>query len=350
MNPKPTYLFLLLFVSLLLTGCGPSKDPYLSVQSSVAAYDQSPNIEEKQKLHRQIDSLEFRLTHHYSIGFNFVVTTNHITLAHSAEEGGDSCLAFKDDQLVVLDIHTPKTGHASHFIVPPSSKDSIWVKVGKENNEQGWISESDLLAQTIPDDSLSSIIDFLGTTRFIWIALFLALGLLGAFLHHKINTLHIPMVKMVDMDSFYPFLMIILSGILACYYTFILKYYPEYWDEYYFHPTLNPFILPVPMSILIVVVWLIIITFIALLIEIYHHFHFIRGVIYLLEIIGASVFTYIVIEWTAKFYIGYLLFLVLTWFLVMIYKDYVRCKYQCPVCGTELKEKGKCPGCGTILE
>ena len=104
------------------------------------------------------------------------------------------------------------------------------------------------------------------------------------------------------------------------------------------------------MAVLVILVWLILIVFIALCMEVYNNFYFKRGVVYLMEIIGASMLAYLFISWTTQIYIGYLLFVVLAWFLWVFYDGYVKCRYQCSNCGKKIKDKGICPHCGALTE
>ena len=108
--------------------------------------------------------------------------------------------------------------------------------------------------------------------------------------------------------------------------------------------------LPAVMAVLVILVWLILIVFIALCMEVYNNFYFKRGVVYLMEIIGASMLAYLFISWTTQIYIGYLLFVVLAWFLWVFYDGYVKCRYQCSNCGRKIKDKGICPHCGALTE
>lgn len=95
---------------------------------------------------KQVDSLVFRLTHHYSENFNFLVKADSLKLI--PREGDlimDTCLVYKDDVIAVAAIKT----------IPGDSIDSIWVKVASNQTTMGWIPESELLKGTTPDDLIS---------------------------------------------------------------------------------------------------------------------------------------------------------------------------------------------------
>ena len=332
----------------------------------------------------KLDSLEFRLTHHYTINDNFVVTADSLKLVPREDETTDTCVVHKNDILVVVKVkrnyrvkpdsldlsnadanllrsmeeaNEGKGKNANNILAAndtlPSDSllaDTVWIKVAGSQYSMGWVTESALLSYAVPNDNISILLNSLTNTRLLWMGGLLALGLLGLFLHKKYNNRNLKVVRISEMDSFYPFLFITLIALLACWYVSIQNFAPEFWQEFYFHPTLNPFLLPPVMAALVVLVWLIIIVFIALIIEIYNNFKFLRGFVYLIEILGASMFVYLIISWTTKVYIGYVLFIVLTWFLWVMYNGFVKCRFKCGNCGHKLKEKGKCPNCGAIVE
>ncbi len=371
---------------ILILGCGGHTD------SSASTVD-SDSVEHKEKIDsvfvnqlspEQLDSLEFRLTHHYTINDNFRVVADSLKLVPREDERTDTCVVKKDDILVVVKIKRNYKAQedsldlsnadanllksmeqaneddgvegkdilARNDSIPSDSvrKDTVWIKVAGSQYSMGWVTESALLTHAVPNDNISHLLNSLTNTRLLWMSAFLLLGILGLFLHRKYNNSKMKMVSLNEMDSFYPFLFIMLVALLSCWYASLQNFAPEFWQEYYFHPTLNPFLLPPVMAVMVVNVWLIIVVFIAMIIDVYNNFRFIRGAIYLIEILGASMLVYLIIAWTTGIYVGYLLLLVLIWFLWILYNGYVKCKYECGRCGQKMKEKGKCPNCGAIVE
>ena len=370
---------------------GPSVDEskdterVVSDSDSVVASTLEPSVTDSTYINHltadQLDSLEFRLTHHYTINDNFIVTADSIRLVPRYDETNDTCYVYKNDMLVVVkikrkysgdrvdetlsqaDVDLVKSmeeavldveesfGDTSVVAMTPSdtlSTDTVWLKVAGGQLTMGWITESMLLGHTVPNDNISLLLNSLTNTRLLWMGGLLLFGLIGFSLHNRYNRAgRGAIVKMDEMDSAYPFLFIGLVAFLACLYASIQNFAPEFWQEYYFHPTLNPFMLPGVMAVLVCTVWLLLIVFIALITEIYNNFHLGRGIVYFLEIMGASMLTYLFISWTTLIYIGYLFFLVLVGFLWMFYVGYVKCKYICGNCGRKIRDKGKCPYCGT---
>ena len=384
---------LLCMCAILLSACAGKGeaigDGYDSVPDSLAVpVTKIDSAFINQLTNDQIDSLEFRLTHHYTINDNFKVLADSIKLVPREEEQSDTAYGYRDEMLVVVkvkrnlvsqddslqlsqaDVNLMKSMeeanqeldskggeddadtmllHADTLTVAANA-DTVWVKVATEHNTMGWVTESMLLRHTVPNDSISELLNSLTNTRLLWMGGLLLLGVLGVYIHRTFNKKKVRVVKFNEMDSLYPFLFITLVAMLACLYASIQNFVPEYWQEYYFHPTLNPFLLPPVMAVLVILVWLIIVVFIALFMEIYNHFSFTRGGAFFLEIMGASMFIYLFISWSTRIYIGYVLFAVLVWFLWVLYNGYVKYKYQCPKCGEKVRTKGKCPHCGTILE
>lgn len=262
---------------------------------------------------QQVDSLVFRLSHHYSENFNFLVKADSLTLV--PREGDmlmDTCKVYDGDLIVVASIKT----------IPGDSIDSVWVKVAHDQFTMGWIPEDELLKGTVPDDMISEMLDVLTGSRGFWMSAMVLLGVVGCLLRRgKAKNLHI--FKFDEMDGFYPCLFLTLMTIMASLYASVQNFVPEYWQEYYYHPTLNPLELPFVMSMLVVLIWLVIIVYIAVIDEVYHHFYFAPGVAYLLELTGIAMIVYLVVSWSTLYYIGYIIApagIIWMWYRVISYK------------------------------
>lgn len=280
----------------------------------------------------QVDSLEFRLLHHYTYNFNFVVKSDSLILVPREDELFDTCCVRRHDRLAVADIR---------------ELDTVWIKVARDQFSMGWIPEDELLKGVIPDDPISQAIDWLTDSRIILMSVVLLLGFIGLVL--KRRSFHKPYIfRFEEMDSIYPTFLLILVSAVACLYASIQHFTPEFWQEYYFHPTLNPLILPTVMAVLVTLVWMVIIVFVAMLIDVYHHFYFVSGMAYVLEILGVAMMSYLLISWTTYIYVGYVLLPVYVAVLIWIYIKYIRCCYTCGHCGQGMHQKGICPLCGQL--
>ena len=93
---------------------------------------------------RQIDSLSFFSTHHYTNNYNFVVKADSLSLIRQMPEeyiGGlptDSFLVRKGAHLVVADIR----------MVPSDKTDSVWVELANDSSVFGWARETYLLPRS----------------------------------------------------------------------------------------------------------------------------------------------------------------------------------------------------------
>lgn len=260
---------------------------------------------------QQVDSLVFRLTHHYSENFNFVVKADSLTLIpRDGDLLTDTCRVFRGDLLAVAAIKT----------TPGDSIDSIWVKVANNQTTMGWISEQELLRGTTPDDPISEILHALSTSRAVWMSALLAIGVIAVITGKK------KALRFNELTSIYPPLFILLVAMMASIYASVQNFVPEFWQEYYFHPTLNPLILPPLIATLVTVTWLVIITFIAVLDEVYRYLYILPGITYIAELLGIAMLTYLTISWTTLFYIGYPLLCIL--FVYLIKKIIIAAKHQ----------------------
>jgi len=281
---------------------------------------------------KQADSLEFRLLHHYTNNFNFMVVVDSLILTPREDELTDTVILRYHDRIVVADIR---------------QSDTIWVKVARDQFSMGWVSEEKLMQATVPDDSISQAISWLTQTRFIWMSAVIVLGVIGFLLGWRLKH-RFQIFRFNEMDSIYPTLMLILTSIMAALYASIQNFVPEFWQEFYFHPTLNPFILPPVMAALVTVVWLLIIVFIAMVVDVYHNLYFLSGITYVLEMLGVSMLSYLLISVLTLYYVGYLVLLAYIVALLWIYFRHVRCRFVCGHCGHSMRQKGICPRCGRL--
>lgn len=262
---------------------------------------------------QQKDSLIFRLTHHYTDNFNFLVKAD--TLILLPREGDliqDTCRVVRGDLIAVAEIRS----------IPGDSIDSIWVKVAHDQMTMGWIPEHELLQGAIPNDDISQLLNAMTNSRAFWMSALLLFGIC-AYLLHQGESRQLYLLKFNEMKSIYPFLFLALVAIMASVYATVQNFTPEYWQEYYYHPVLTPCGLPFIMSMLVCLVWLVIVVFIAVLDEVYHHFYFIPGMAYIFELLGLAMFVYLAISWTTLWYFGYLLLPLFIAMLVWAFKKYV---------------------------
>lgn len=258
---------------------------------------------------QQVDSIVFRLTHHYSNNFNFIVKADSLIL--TPREGDviqDTCRVYDGDVIAVAEIKS----------LPNDTIDSIWVKVAHDQSTMGWLPEKELLKGTTPDDAISQLLDVMSSSRAIWMSALIVLGIVALFLRNN-KTKKPQLLKFDEMASPYPILFIMLIAIMASVYASIQNFVPEFWQEFYYHPTLNPLILPPIMAVLVVLMWLVIITFIAVIDEVYHHFYIVPGITYLVELCGLSMLIYLLVSWTTLIYVGYPLLAIIIIALAWLY-------------------------------
>ena len=299
---------------------------------------------------QQVDSVVFRLTHHYGPNFNFELKADSMILV--PREGDliqDTCVVRNKDLLVVAQIKRIEASDST-------MEDTFLIKVAHDQTTMGWVKESELLENAVPDDPISQLIDFMTGSRAIWMSSFLGFGVIAFFFRKmrkqkmSIGLSDLTVVDLIEMDSFYPPLLLILVACVAALYASVQNFVPEFWQEYYFHPTMNPLLLPPIMAVLVTLVWLTLIVIVAVVIEVYNNFYSFRGIIYLFEIAGVCMLVYLLISWTILIYVGYLLLPILIAYLIYYYFKYIRCTMTCGHCGRKIREKGICKHCGAINE
>ena len=320
----------LLFPLFLLTGC------YNQGQLSPDAWDLTE---------QQLDSISFYTTHHYTQDFNFLVRRDSLPVIQQLPAevlSGmpvDTLMLYRGNHLVVADITT----------VPADSIDSIWVKVARDQSTFGWTRERNMLAAVSPDDSISEFIDFFSDAHLL-IFLCLLVVAVAAYVYKILMPRQVKLVHFNDIASFYPTLLCLLVATSAVLYSSIQEFEPEKWRHFYYHPTLNPYAVPLLLGLFLTSVWSILIVTIAAVDDVFRQLSIGEAMLYFLGLGATCAVAYIVFTISTLYYIGYPLFALYVVFALCRYFRRPRPRYQCGRCDTLLYEKGTCPHCGAMNE
>ena len=195
---------------------------------------------------------------------------------------------------------------AEMLVIPEDSVDSVWVKLARDQFTMGWVHQRDFQASVVPDDPISQFIH-LFSIRHLGVFLVVFLVSLIVLLWQVFGKRKPHVFFLRDILSPYPTYLLITLALSALLYAGIQHYVPETWVLYYYHPTLNPFGLPLILSILC----------------------------YLLFTLAAL-----------SPGVSYILFALFILVLLLRYFRHSRPLFICGACGKRLKELGKCPHCG----
>ena len=293
----------------------------------------------------QNDSSHFKATHHYSSNYNFVVKADSLvlskqqpeeTLSHLQE---DSLVVYKNDHLVVADIR----------IMSADSIDSVWVQVARDQQTFGWIHESKLLPNVVPDDPISLFISIFSD---IHLLVFLVIIVLISvyYIMRKLLSASLPIVHLRDINSIYPTLLVLLVATSATFYASIQLFAPQVWHHFYFHPTLNPFSVPLPLNLFLLSVWAILLIGLAAIDDVRHLLPLRDAVLYLCGLAAVCAVNYIIFSVSTLYYIGYPLLIVYVYWAIKRYIKMPRIKFVCGNCGMPLEKSRRCKHCGALNE
>lgn len=291
------------------------------------------------------DSISFYSTHHYSIGYNFIVRDDSLQLIAQQPEEHVSQLVT-DTFTVEHDLHLAVTDIR---ILPQDSIDSVWVQLIAETGQIGWIHETELLPAVMPTDPISQFIMFFSDTHLL-IALIIVALIVAAYIMRKVNKHNAPLVHFRDIPSFYPTLLCITVATAATFYASLQMFGPDTWRHFYYHPSLNPFLMPPILSVFISSVWAMLIIGIAAIEDTMHHLSFEDAILYLASLVGICSVLYIIFSISTLYYIGYPLLVAYCWFAVTRYIRHSQQNLICGNCGKKISQKGECPHCGAINE
>ena len=286
----------------------------LSLLLTSSCYNRGPITPDAWNLtEQQIDSISFYTTHHYTQNYNFIVTSDSLVVIAQQPEAmpipevfsslhgaADSSLftlhssLFKGERIVVADIMT----------VPSDTIDSVWVKVARDQLTFGWIHENELLAKVSPDDPISQFIDFFSDVHLL-VFLAFCVVIVAAYGVRRLMRRGAKIVHFNDIPSFYPTTLCLLVASSAVLYSSIQLFGPESWRHFYYHPSLNPFGMPLHLGLFVSSVWAIVIVAIATVDDVTKHLPLGSAILYLGGLLAVCAVDYVIFSITTLYYIGY---------------------------------------------
>lgn len=318
----------------------------LALLCSSCYYRPAPSPSRWELTERVCDSLDFAAIRHYTHNFNFLVCADSMRLVLQGPESGvqadtaAACVTVQaGDRLAVADI----------WVVPADTVDSIWVKVARDQQTMGWMRECDLLEGVIPDDPISQFIHTFSDVHLIYFLVLIGLLTVLYFIY-RIRKRRIRMVHFDDIGSCYPTLLCLTLSASATLYASIQMFVPQTWMEFYFHPTLNPFGLPLILGLFVASVWVIVLLGMATVDDVLRQLYPSAAISYLFFLLGMCIVCYLFFSLSTLYYAGYPCLLAYAFWGLWRYYRYGRYRYRCGYCGSKMREKGECPRCGTVNE
>ena len=279
----------------------------------------------------------------YEAGDNFLVSADSLHLQSNqplhnlpVDTACEQLSVYYNDQLVV----------AETLVIPEDSVDSVWVKLARDQFTMGWVHQRDFVESVVPDDPISQFIHLFSIRHLGLFGILFAVSLLA--LLYQIFSRKKPHVFFLrDILSPYPTFLLIILALSALLYAGIQHYVPETWVLYYYHPTLNPFGLPLILSLFLCSVWVLLVLTLATIEEVFRLLPTGEAMLYLLSLLGCCILCYLLFTLAALSpgvsYILYALFILV---LMLRYNRFSKPRYFCGSCGKRLKQLGKCPHCG----
>lgn len=350
---KLLYSIFFLIVLMALCSCfnDKSKAPGAMPRGSVKGFAMSSA--DSALLARQRDSVFFEAKHCYGRNYNFIVNTDTLRLHYQQPEEIVSRYSFPDELTMPVDTDSVKVFYGEPLVVaeirimPADTVDSVWVQVARDQYTFGWIHESALLTAVVPDDPISQFISIFSDTHILW--MLIAVGsIVVAYVLRIINRKRANIIHFNDIPSFYPTLLVLTLALAATVYSTIQMFMPEMWRYFYYHPTLNPFDVPLFLGLFLSLVWLLPVIGLATIDDVRRHLPFEDALLYLCGLAAVCMVVYVVFSVTTLYYIGYVLFALYVYYSIRIFYKHRRLVYYCGSCGKAMHSKGRCPHCDAI--
>ena len=277
----------------------------------------------------------------WGVDYNFQLVTDSIVLQTDrpmhllvVPDVRDSLVMYKNAELVVAQIE----------VIPEDSIDSVWVKVASDQFTQGWVHESELLQAVVPDNPISQFIMLFSNTHLLASVALLVLALV-AWLIRRMLRQRFHMVHLLDIASPYPHLLCLTLAAATVVYHSMQMFVPQMWAQFYFHPTLNPFGQPLPLTLFLSLLWLLVILGIAAADDLRRSLPFMPSLLYVLSLFAVLSLVYVVFSVATLNYLGAFLWPLYAFWAVRRFHLYHRARYRCRRCGAPLHNNSRCTRC-----
>ena len=143
-------------------------------------------------------------------------------------------------------------------------------------------------------------------------------------------------------------MLLLMLSLAALLYAAMQRLWPQMWVHYYFHPALNPFEWPLPLALLLVLVWLAFILLLASLSVVSRLLPSRDAWAYTLTLMASCALCFEFFSSPMPLALSstlYLLFLVAA---LHRYFTHYHPRYLCGHCGMRMHSLGRCPRCGTL--
>lgn len=299
----------------------------------------------------KVDSIDFQKKHHYWKGFNFIATdslriASRPPFAPQLIFTADSTILIgKNDAIIIEDIKNDTTSATPRIWVKIAAAKSVGkgasISPGNFIATTGWVEETKLRENVVPDTPISKIIHALGSHLFKTILLFAGTGAVILSIRERKRFRRIPMCS-----AFYiPFLFVLNNSIVL--HRSIWHFIPETWVEYYYEPSLNPLSATQPfiINLFIIMFWILVVLALAVA-DSLRRYAETPGqlLIVICRIIVENTIVFALLAVMCPFAILYPVSVALS--LYLIFKARNNNRYQCGNCGQPLHKLGKCPNCG----
>lgn len=321
-------LSFLLFLSFALMACDHNRPQVISVETS-----------------SNVDSAAFRSRHHYWRDYNFLATDSiHLSASLPGEfasiYAADSAALSSGQALVVVDVAS----------VPSDSIDSLWVMVAHDAQTLGWVRNGELRRKVVPDFVLSRFIHTFSGSRVMVFFSVLGLGIVF-YLVQSLRHARFQMVHLRDIQSIYPTLLCLVVSASATLYGALQQFAPEVWTEFYYHPTLNPFVAnALSLRLFLMSLWTMLVVGIAVIDDLRRQPGVVDAVSYLASLAGVCMVLYLFFTQAVHIYVGYVALPFYWAFALHRHFRYNSARYRCGHCGTALRHAGRCHKCGAFNE
>jgi len=226
-------------------------------------------------------------------------------LPSEASLSQDTLYVYEDERVAVSDILTKDSLYIT--------SDTAWVQLMRDAETFGWVEEMSMREQVVPADPISQAIAEFSDSHNVFFGIFVSLIIVIYFIRKKYKRT-VPMVHINDISTAYPAMLCLMMATAAALYASIQMFDFEGWQNFYYHPTINPLAENGIISWFLLLVWIIVIMAVACVSEVSKRLNVFDTAMYLLVLFAVCCVVYVVFSLLTLCYIGYVLLVCYWWF------------------------------------
>ena len=259
-----------------------------------------------------VDSISFNANYHYWKGFKFqtvdtlYLKVKDVNRLSTFVVNVDTILPGTSVVVADIVVQPPLPVDEIRDSTQKTASDSLWVSVVQSAEHHGWLSEKSLRERAIPDDPIAIFIYRFSGWRTAAAIIFVIIVAVSYFSIRRKD--HAKVIRNIveAQSSPYAVMMTCAAGILGMVYGFLESNALDAWQQFFYHPTINPFAEGIPfiLRLFVAMIWINLVLAVAVFDDARSRMYLSKAIPQILIVYATSLLVYVVVAFTSNLYVG----------------------------------------------